>query len=375
MTDVEHEQRFRTLAELILEPVRRYLLRRTDMATADDVLSETLLVCWRRLDELPVGPDETIPWVIGVARNLLANAQRAERRRTRLTGKIIALDPPAPVVDDANPDGAVDADGVRDALAQLRSADAELLRLWAWDGLESPQLATVLGISSNAAAIRLHRAKARLKEELLKARGYPDMYRMKEGAPMEEVDRALREQLRAADPAQRIAPLPDTWLDYRMEEIMIETTTTPAVPTPRARRAWVPLVGAAAAAAIAVPLVLGGTPTTEQLAQPNDGGLALGSCLPVSPEGLLAQEQAFAARVIALDGGIVTLEVTERFAGEVADRVEVQQVDAITSDFSSVPFEAGESYLVAASDGMISGCGLSGTDSAELRAIYDAAFG
>ncbi len=169
MTDAEREQRFRTLAELILEPVRRYLLRRTDAATADDVLSETLVVCWRRLDELPGGPDETIPWAIVVARNLLANAQRAERRRTRLVGKIIAIDPPASIVDDASPDSAAGADTVRDALTQLRSADAELLRLWAWDGLESPQLATALGISSNAAAIRLHRAKTRLKEELLKS--------------------------------------------------------------------------------------------------------------------------------------------------------------------------------------------------------------
>ncbi len=171
MTVTEREQRFRTLAELILEPTRRYLLRRTDAATADDVLSETLLVCWRRLDELPTGPDETIPWVIVVARNLLANAQRAERRRTRLVGKIIALDPPASFVADASPDGTPDSDAVRDALTQLRSADAELLRLWAWDGLESPQLATVLGISPNAAAIRLHRAKARLKDQLVKAQG------------------------------------------------------------------------------------------------------------------------------------------------------------------------------------------------------------
>ncbi len=171
MTEAEREQRFRAIAELVLEPARRYLLRRTDAATADDVLSETLLVCWRRLDALPTVPEETIPWAIAVARNLLANAQRGERRRARLVGKVIALDPPASVVDDVGPDGAADADLVRDALTQLRSEDAELLRLWAWDGLESPQLAIVLGISSNAAAIRLHRAKARLKEELLKAKG------------------------------------------------------------------------------------------------------------------------------------------------------------------------------------------------------------
>jgi RNA polymerase sigma-70 factor (ECF subfamily) len=172
VTDPEREKRFRSLAELIAEPVRRYLARRTDPATAAEVLNETLLVCWRRLDEVwgssdGPGSDEAVPWAIVVARNLLANAQRAERRRNRLVGKIIALDPPVSVIDDTPRDEAGDADAMFEALARLRSADAELLRLWAWDGLESPQLARVLGISANAAAIRLHRAKARLRAELL----------------------------------------------------------------------------------------------------------------------------------------------------------------------------------------------------------------
>jgi RNA polymerase sigma-70 factor (ECF subfamily) len=151
----EREQRFREVAELVIEPARRYLLRRTDAATADDVLNETLLVCWRRLDEMPAAAEQIIPWIIVVARNLLANSQRAERRRTRLVGKIIALDPPAAALHDGTIDDPAGADEVREALGRLRSADAELLRLWAWEGLESPQLATVLGISSNAAAIRL----------------------------------------------------------------------------------------------------------------------------------------------------------------------------------------------------------------------------
>jgi RNA polymerase sigma-70 factor (ECF subfamily) len=168
VADAECEQRFRALAETVVEPVRRYLARRTDAATADEVLNETLLVCWRRLDEVPAH-DEAVPWAIVVARNLMANAQRAERRRGRLVGKIIALDPPASVIEFEPADG--DSVAVRDALTRLRRDDAELLRLWAWDGLESPQLATVLGISANAAAIRLHRAKARLRDELLKPAG------------------------------------------------------------------------------------------------------------------------------------------------------------------------------------------------------------
>jgi hypothetical protein len=197
---------------------------------------------------------------------------------------------------------------------------------------------------------------------------------------MHDDDRQLREQLRGADPAQNLAPLPSTWLDHRMEQIMTEQTTSPApaVPARSARRTWIPVVGVAAAlaiaAAVAVPLALSGTPTVEQLAQPTGDGLASGSCMIVSPEGLLMNEQAFAARVLTVEGDVVTLEVTERFTGEVADRVEVPQVDAADGDFSGVPFEVGESYLVAATDGTIAGCGLSGTDSADLRAVYDAAF-
>ncbi|MET3768476.1 RNA polymerase sigma-70 factor (ECF subfamily) [Marisediminicola sp. UYEF4] len=170
MTDTEREKRMRNLLVLVADPVRRYLHRRTDSATADDVLGDTLLVCWRRLDEVP---EDALPWAIVVARQCLSNAQRAERRRTRLIGRIIAIDPPPAAADD-NPaasaaDGTTNDARVATALAGLRRDDAEILRLWAWDELTSPQLAVVLGISANAAAIRLHRAKARLKQELLKS--------------------------------------------------------------------------------------------------------------------------------------------------------------------------------------------------------------
>ncbi|TFD02860.1 hypothetical protein [Cryobacterium sp. TMT1-66-1] len=156
------------------------------------------------------------------------------------------------------------------------------------------------------------------------------------------------------------------------------TTATPETPR-RAFRRWMPVVGVAAglaiAAAIVAPLVLGGPePTVESLQPPMGGGLASGSCLPLEPATVAAQEQAFAATVLQIQGNTVVLEVTERFVGDVADRVEVAQVDTMTSDFSGVPFEVGQSYLVGAIDGTITGCGVTGADSAELRAVYDAAF-
>lgn len=200
----------------------------------------------------------------------------------------------------------------------------------------------------------------------------------------------LRNQLRAADPARSLPPVAPQWLNQRMEHIMTDqpdttanstsstTATTPGQPRRTVRR-WVPVIGIAAgvgiAAAIVTPLVLGGaTPTVETLEASAGGDLASGSCLMLEPATVAAQEQAFSATVLEITNSTVLLEVTERFTGEVADRVELTDVDPSANDFSGVPYTVGQSYLIGAVDGKISGCGVSGTDSAELRAIYDAAF-
>ena len=157
--------RFEEIAPSLIEPLRRFLARRTDPATADDVFSETLLVCWRRLDELP---DEPLPWAYGVARNCLANAQRGVRRQERLAAKIAVVDPPPQAA--AGPgagEGAGDGD-LAEALAALRPEEAELLRLWAWEQLSPTEIAAVLEITPNAAGIRLHRAREKLREQLRK---------------------------------------------------------------------------------------------------------------------------------------------------------------------------------------------------------------
>ncbi len=122
-------ERFEALAPALVEPLRRFLARRTDAATADDVLAETLLVCWRRLDDVP---DEALPWAYGVARNCLANAQRGVRRQERLAARIAVVDPPADSTPGPGEGG--DAD-LTEALATLRDDEAELLRLWAWEQL------------------------------------------------------------------------------------------------------------------------------------------------------------------------------------------------------------------------------------------------
>jgi len=155
--DVVARARFEETARGLVEPLRRYLARRTDAAAADDVLAETLLVCWRRYDDLPAEP---LPFAYGVARRCLANAERGARRQRRLAGRISTLDPPREVPEP------VGDDRLSEALAELPQSDAEVLRLWAWEQLTASEIAAVLEITPNAASIRLHRAKRKLREAL-----------------------------------------------------------------------------------------------------------------------------------------------------------------------------------------------------------------
>jgi RNA polymerase sigma-70 factor, ECF subfamily len=162
MSGEARRERFEALVPELIDPLRRFLARRADPATADDVLAETLLVCWRRLDELP---EEPLPWAYGVARNCLANATRGVRRQERLAARIAVVDPPAATT--AGPGEGDDPD-LAEAIGALREEDAELLRLWAWEQLTPAEIAAVLDVTPNAVSIRLHRAREKLQEELRK---------------------------------------------------------------------------------------------------------------------------------------------------------------------------------------------------------------
>ncbi|MEO6204344.1 MAG: sigma-70 family RNA polymerase sigma factor [Mycobacteriales bacterium] len=145
---------FEELVAEAYEPLQRYLRRRTDPGTADDVLGDVLLVMWRRAADIP--HEAELAWCYGVARGCLANATRASDRRLKLVRRLVAE--PAPGAVDADPD-------LHEALQALPPKDAEVLRLWAWEQLTASEIATVLGITPNAASIRLHRATKKLKIE------------------------------------------------------------------------------------------------------------------------------------------------------------------------------------------------------------------
>jgi RNA polymerase sigma-70 factor, ECF subfamily len=157
------QARFRVVYDANYHRVLGYALRRTpSREDAEDVVAETFLTAWRRLEQIPAGGDARL-WLYGVARRALANQQRGERRRVRLAGALHAES----VLQASR---ATDADHevarVAAAFARLDDGHREVLALAAWEGLDAGEIATVLGCSRNAARIRLHRARRRLAQEL-----------------------------------------------------------------------------------------------------------------------------------------------------------------------------------------------------------------
>lgn len=154
------EERLERLYAEHADAVLRYLRRRVAPDVADDALSSTFVVAWRRLDHVPPG-DAARAWLLAVARRLLANERRAAGRRIRLLERLRSEAPPTE---------AVAADPQLDtALASLSSAHREILLLTAWDGLTPTEAATVLRCTPLAARSRLHRARRSLRTALEQA--------------------------------------------------------------------------------------------------------------------------------------------------------------------------------------------------------------
>jgi RNA polymerase sigma-70 factor (ECF subfamily) len=149
------EERFAQVFDAHFRAVSAYALRRTTAAEAEDVVAETFLVAWRRLDELPEDPKA---WLLGVARRVLANQRRAAGRRRALVDRMAG--------EPLRTGSAGSTAPVLQALARLSQPDREALLLTAWEGLSTAEGATAFGCSPTAFKVRLHRARRRLRTEL-----------------------------------------------------------------------------------------------------------------------------------------------------------------------------------------------------------------
>jgi RNA polymerase sigma factor (sigma-70 family) len=160
-------QRFAAVFLELSPRIYSFARRHCDPVSAQDVTAETFLVAWRRMDQLPDAP---LPWLLGIARNVLRNQVRATIRRDRLVEAITSVPATSRLgqAADAEP---LERSRLAEALTQLTDRERESLLLVAWDGLTPAQAAAVTGCSANTFARRLSRARARLTAAL---EGNPD---------------------------------------------------------------------------------------------------------------------------------------------------------------------------------------------------------
>jgi RNA polymerase sigma-70 factor, ECF subfamily len=158
MRDIDDEdQRFDAFFRAHHAAVRAYARRRVSGQTIDDVVSQTFIVAWRRPERVPADP---LPWLLGVARNVIKTELRGETRRARLLAK--AQSRHRETHDEIRVDAETHGPAVA-ALARLNEQDREVLGLVAWEGLTPTQAAEVLGIPPARFRVRLHRARRRLR--------------------------------------------------------------------------------------------------------------------------------------------------------------------------------------------------------------------
>jgi RNA polymerase sigma-70 factor (ECF subfamily) len=136
-----------------------------DWAVAEDLLSIVFLEAWRRRDkELP--GDKVLPWLFGIATNVVRNRRRSERR---YGGALRRMPKPQPERNfaercDERVDDEQQMRGVLALLAQLRRHEQDVFVLCGWMGLSYEDAALALGVPLGTVRSRLSRARRRLRE-------------------------------------------------------------------------------------------------------------------------------------------------------------------------------------------------------------------
>jgi RNA polymerase sigma factor (sigma-70 family) len=158
---VDREAAFVALFDANYGRVLAYATRRIGPDVARDVVADTFVTAWLRLEELRGDP---LIWLYGLARGSVANHRRRLLRAQRLGERSGQLSLPRAENDPA--DQVASRDSFAAAFGQLAESDREVLRLVAWEGLDADAAAAVLGCSTGAFKVRLHRARRRLRRYL-----------------------------------------------------------------------------------------------------------------------------------------------------------------------------------------------------------------
>ena len=161
---------FGEIFERHAKAVYNHLFRRiSDWSQAEDLTSAVFLHAWRRRSSVVIDRDSVLPWLLGVANQVLRNQRRATRRYRAVVARVVPAGEAASDHADAVA-AAVDGERqmvqVRRALTALPRHEREVIELCVWTGLDQQAAAVTLGVPVGTVKSRLHRARLRLAASL-----------------------------------------------------------------------------------------------------------------------------------------------------------------------------------------------------------------
>jgi RNA polymerase sigma-70 factor (ECF subfamily) len=159
----------RILYERYFDTLFRYAAGRIGRHAAEDVVADTFVIAFTRRAEFDPGYDSALPWLIGIATNLIRSQRRAERKH--LATDPFRIDPRGALdlgLDNtiSRADAAAVRGAVMRAVRRLAPSEREAFLVHVLAGLEGAALGVALGVSPSAAAVRLHRARTKLRRTL-----------------------------------------------------------------------------------------------------------------------------------------------------------------------------------------------------------------
>ncbi|MEV0716745.1 RNA polymerase sigma factor [Asanoa sp. NPDC050611] len=140
----------------------RYCTRRVGEQVAEDVVAETFLVAYEQRFRYDASRGGVLPWLYGIATNLLRRHRRTEVRALRALADAGA-DPDAAA---ARIDAQRTVRRLAGVLAALPRRQRDVLLLFAIAELDHAEIATALGIPVGTVKSALHRARAKVRAAL-----------------------------------------------------------------------------------------------------------------------------------------------------------------------------------------------------------------
>jgi RNA polymerase sigma factor (sigma-70 family) len=157
---------FGLLFERHAKVIYNYCFRRVgNWTAAEDTLSAVFLEAWRRRDK-ELAPDKVLPWLYGIATNVIRNRRRSERRFAAMIRRLPEQGP-EPAFSATADERLDDERHMREVLAllgQLPQHEQDVFALCVWSEASYEEAAVALGVPIGTVRSRLSRARKHLRE-------------------------------------------------------------------------------------------------------------------------------------------------------------------------------------------------------------------